>query len=713
MAFKIRFFVIACALYMCAGVISASPTSSGTEFWLCVPGSYYSSYGSGQSPTKQIFITSAVNTTATVYETISLSPITTFTKNVNITAGVATYVDLPWNSDDFDSDIVSPKGIHVTSADPVNVYGYSHSPVITDAYLGLPVKSLGTNHIILSYNNGGVNNPIGTEFAVVGTQDNTTLTINLACTVGTRTKGVPYNVTLNQAQVYLLRDDTNSSDDMSGSTIDSDKPVAVFGAHLCADVPPPYNYCNYLIEQLPPSTDWGKEFIIIPIAARTDDDTYRIIASQDNTNLYLNGTLLNAAPLNKADFFEAQITGAGMITSNNRIMVMQYSNSNTFDNTTGDPFMMVVEPVEQYLTDYIAPTAKTGFSSNYLNISAPDAAVGSVTVDGAAISAAGYTSVAGSGYSVVRVSVALGAHTLSSTLPIGVNVYGLDNQDGYGYPAGCGMKDFVSTPTSTITPTDTDTSTRTPTITKTPAGSPTFTRTATITQSLTPSPDMTATVTPTITQTATATLTLTSSNTATISPTQSVTPDFTLTQTSTVTPSATRTLSLTETPTFTGTMTPTPTSTPTFTSTLTCTPTVTKTATHTITPTFTPTSTFTITCSATITNTPQNTPTFTPVPPSLQLILKGNFENPFRDSTNIVFWLSRDAAVCVKVYTVSAEIVTAQCSIIAHAGYNNFFWDGKNRGGRHIASGTFIYSVTAETGTGEKARAFDKLVCVR
>jgi len=156
---------------------------------------------------------------------------------------------------------------------------------------------------------------------------------------------------------------------------------------------------------------------------------------------------------------------------------------------------------------------------------------------------------------------------------------------------------------------------------------------------------------------------------------------------------------------------PTYTSTCTITMTSTSSPTATMTSTYTVTCTKTETSTSTITSTCTPTFTV--TPTLTPTPLPLNLGLKGNFPNPFADKTNIVYWLSVDAAVEIRVFTVSGELVLEKKNIAGYAGYNNFFWNALNRSEKKIASGVFIYKVIATTTRDEKATAFSKMGCVR
>lgn len=233
----------------------------------------------------------------------------------------------------------------------------------------------------------------------------------------------------------------------------------------------------------------------------------------------------------------------------------------------------------------------------------------------------------------------------------------------------------------------------TPTATKTISCTATYTPTFTITQTFTDSP--------TITQTRTFTSTYT------------ITPTFTETLTHTSTP----TITVTYTATLTFTSTPTFTITPTYTMTATPTDTSTKTATPTITPSFTYTPTFTvtntITDTSTITPTPTITPTFTPTPLPLILDLKGNFPNPFIKDTQIVYKLSVDADVRIKIFDVSGEVVRWQEDIPGKAGYNSFYWDGRNRAAKPVSSGVFIYKIYAATARGEHADGTMKAACVK
>lgn len=228
-------------------------------------------------------------------------------------------------------------------------------------------------------------------------------------------------------------------------------------------------------------------------------------------------------------------------------------------------------------------------------------------------------------------------------------------------------------------------------------------------------PTSTRTNTPTFTLTRTVTNTLTYTCTATASPTHTITQTHTITNTYTNSPTMTITNTFTET--FTNTITNTVTNTYTITNTYTLTNTFTVTNTYTVTNTFTMTSTHTVTNTVTetftVTNTYTATVTYTSTPLPLILDLKGNFPNPFIDDTQIVYKLSVDADVKVTIFDVSGEVVRREKNIVGRAGYNSFYWDGKNRAAKPVASGVFIYRIDAYTNRGEHAFGLSKAACVK
>lgn len=191
------------------------------------------------------------------------------------------------------------------------------------------------------------------------------------------------------------------------------------------------------------------------------------------------------------------------------------------------------------------------------------------------------------------------------------------------------------------------------------------------------------------------------------------TPTATVTRTNTISPTITRTHTITPT----HTITETHTHSPTITETHTITPTHTITDTHTATPTVTETSTITMThtvtptVTPTLTRTPTPTVTNTPVP--FVMALEGNFPNPFDRDTQIVYWLSRNADISLKVFTVSGEIVREIKAVAGLAGNNSLYFDGRNKRDKPLASGVYIYKITGRTERNESASFTSKMSVVK
>ena len=405
------------------------PSSQGTDFWLAFtsnvdPGNLY------------LFISGDTATTGTVSDAAI-----GFSQTFSVTPGVSTTITVPTGAEIDSSDTTVTGGaLHVTAAAPVSAYGLNTYPATTDGFLGLPTPILGTSYLTQDYTGAG-----GALYAVVGTQNGTVVTITPSATTGPYTAGVPYTVNLNQGDVYQYIDD--SGVDLAGSSITSNLPIATFAGNSCGDIPVGYSYCNVLTEEMTPTDTWGTDFLTEPFATRSGD-TFRVMASEDNTNVDINGT--QVATLNAGKYYETILTSASTVTANNPVQLMQYSNGETYDNANADPFMVTIPPTEQFLNSYTVSAepadADQSITQNYLNIVAPTAEVGGITLDGSLLPASDFAAIAGSSYSGAQVAVDFGSHTISASLPFGLTVYGYGGYDGYGYPGG-----FTLSPIATVT----------------------------------------------------------------------------------------------------------------------------------------------------------------------------------------------------------------------------------------------------------------------
>ncbi|EMI22574.1 Na-Ca exchanger/integrin-beta4 domain protein, partial [Rhodopirellula maiorica SM1] len=428
---------------------SGAKDNLGDEFWLTFPANYQT----GDQQDLILFLTGPDDAIGNV-EILGLSFSTTF----EVKANQITAISLPQGADLGTAiDQIENKGIHITADVEIAVYGLNLVTYTSDAYLGLPVDILDDKYVVLGWKNSGIG--AGTQFAIVASEDNTLVTITPTAQVGARQAGVSYQIELDAGQTYQLRNSDYPAD-LSGSIVQADAPVAVFAGHECANIPEGVTYCDYVVEQLTPTSTWGKDFISVPLAARQNGDTFRVIASEDDTVIQVNGTVV--ATLDAGEIYEDIFTTVSHIESSQPILVAQHSHGSSFDGALGDPFMMMIAPTEQFLDNYTVGTpvnaTSTGYSStqfvdNFLNIVIPSDAIASLRLDGQPLDAGiAFEQVGMTGYSGASIPVTTGSHHLSADAPFGVYTYGFNTDDSYGYPGGLALARIADVQTLALTP---------------------------------------------------------------------------------------------------------------------------------------------------------------------------------------------------------------------------------------------------------------------
>lgn len=404
--------------------------SKGRDFWIAFP--------NNANATLLIFISSETATSGTVS-----IPGQGYSSDFTTTPGVITTVTLDKSYQLSKLDDIEYKAIHITAQEEVTVYGLSRKSASTDAFLCLPTDVLGDSYIIPSY----TGYPSPSQLVVVCTQDSTLITITPSVDAQTRVAGVPYNVILKSGQAYQLQG--TDDNDLTGSIITSSAPVAVFGSVECANITSGCRYCDFIAEEIPPVSTWGKNFISAPLAGKTGD-IYRFLASEDSTTVSVNETVVST--LDKGEYVEKLYSTGLHIISDKPISVIQYSRGSSCAGNPGDPFMMLIPPYEQFLGNYTISTSDSGFSKNYINLVVPTSAKGDVRVDDSIVPADSFTAIGTSGYHYVAVPIAVGTHTINSNYPVGVHVYGFGTNDSYGYPGGQSFSAIAHIDSITLTP---------------------------------------------------------------------------------------------------------------------------------------------------------------------------------------------------------------------------------------------------------------------
>jgi gliding motility-associated-like protein len=364
-----------------------------------------------------------------------------------------------------ETDSIENKGVHITSDNPVSVYQLNYAQYTSDANICIPTLSLGKKYRVTTYNAASASlawtEVSVSQLCVVAAYDSTVIRIVPKCnTMGMHGANTPFTIMLNKGQVYPIKAYPSSSYSLTGTLIEIDttvsdncKTFAVFSGNLCGFVPGDSCCCNHICEQMMPISTWGKQYITVPLKTRASD-VFRVVGQQNGTIFTINGGPPHG--LNAGGFYEFDVNSPAFIDSNYPVSVAQFSKSaGTDGNEDSDPFMIMLNPLEQKIRRVVFNSFVTSIiSAYYLNVVTKTAYTNLVELDGVGI-ASQFSPVVGNPlYSYAQITVSQGNHLLSSDSGMIANVYGYGWYETYGYIAGATVNNLtmsinVATPTAT------------------------------------------------------------------------------------------------------------------------------------------------------------------------------------------------------------------------------------------------------------------------
>ena len=411
---------------------SCRKTTEGLDFWFgFMEGRNYQA-----GHYTEITITSSYSCKYTIYIGKSTTPMKLPAPlNGTVVPNTPVKVLIDWNLvEATGSESVQQKAIHLVTDQPVNVYALNWSPNSSEVALIYPTPSLGKEYYTMCYtphiNGNGTNSGSGrnSEFLVVASEDNTLVNITPSVvTDQNKAAKTLFTVTLNKGEVYQVQSANlptpkyPGQGDLTGSYITSSKPVAVFSGSLSTTVPggSTVSAWDHLYEQMPPIQAWGRTFIAVPLKTR-HEDTYRILASQDNTTVQIGSR--TPVVIDQGQYYEFSITytDPSLIKSDKPVLLAQFSNSNSVDSYftggDGDPFLVIVSPVNQTRESvaFVAYDSPEITSKFFINVVVSNDAVGKIILDGTAVI---FQTLSTTGYSYAQVSIAKGDHYIHTTEP--------------------------------------------------------------------------------------------------------------------------------------------------------------------------------------------------------------------------------------------------------------------------------------------------------
>lgn len=382
------------------------------------------------SPNASLFLFGEAGQTATVSNLMGFSQ--------NVVLGGSGFYNLPIpNGYQQTGTGIRSSGFMVQSSQPIGGYFINRAPASTDMTYLLDSTALDRNYVVASQGDGFGE---GSQVAIHATADGTNVTF-------TPRGGAPINVVLNAGETYKY---AGGASNLTGSTVSADKNVAVFAGHACAQVPAGTPYCDTLLEQMIPTSKLSKEYMLTASEgasrAANGADLVRVIATQDGTQVSVNGSVV--ATLGTGDSYEFNLAAGNgaQVSASAPVAIAQYLTGGSGTNT--DPAMSMVPGSDTWLDSYrlATPSGDQAFNENYASIVIDTDALGSLMLNGSAVNTAGFGAIGSTGFSRGIVDLPLGLFELTASDPFLVMLGGGSSFDSYLTYGGSTFSPGVSPP---------------------------------------------------------------------------------------------------------------------------------------------------------------------------------------------------------------------------------------------------------------------------
>jgi hypothetical protein len=359
------------------------------------------------------------------------------------------------------SSIKKAKGAYEIKSDiPIAAYQFnplhyqstSFEPSYTnDASMLLPENVLGGEYMVGSYSAfaSGYYYSYGYPgfAAVAATEDGTSVTVHSRTTtlggdIAALSPGQEATITLDRGDVLEVFSAATVGADLTGSMIEASAPVAVFGGHVCTNMPLANPSCDHLEEMMQPVETWGRQFVMTAVAhpdtGMAAPTMYRVVALNDGTDVTFDPAVTAPVTLDAGQIVEFATTDNFLVQATGPISAYQYMESCTalgtaYGSLDGDPSMGSGIPLRQARTSYVFLVPDT-YQQNWVNVVAEGDA--GVELDGEEIARG--DAVGSSPYWSARVSVGAGSHRIVTTdgSRFTITVYGYADYTSYLYPGG-------------------------------------------------------------------------------------------------------------------------------------------------------------------------------------------------------------------------------------------------------------------------------------
>ena len=340
---------------------------------------------------------------------------------------------------------------HIKTSLPATAADYvpfGASAYIASATVLRPTHAWGVNYVVVdgyvaSQISGGV-----PSTDIVAMQDNTSITITpVADIVGSGTVAA---AAANQAQQYALSKgqvlQVTQKADLTGSLVQSNNPIGVWGAHTCMNIDPTTGYCDSGHQQIPDVNTLGSDYAAVRYKNRTSTDEtppWRIVGVAKGTQLTFDPAVSGApSTLDVGQMATFATAGPFRVRSQDAqhpFYVSGHMTGGATYNSLGDPEFVNVIPAKSWRNAYTFFTEPAFPETSLVLVrSSANGGFQDVKLDCAG-TLTGWTAIDATNlFQYVRLDVSTGsftgqngcdngAHTATSTGPFTITTWGWGN----------------------------------------------------------------------------------------------------------------------------------------------------------------------------------------------------------------------------------------------------------------------------------------------
>lgn len=221
-------------------------------------------------------------------------------------------------------------GLHIVSSREISVYyevygASAYAPgTNSDLFTLKGRNALGTTFFTPFQKrwNNQININAWASFDIIATQNNTTITITPSTPITGHVSAVPFTLVLNKGQTWSGRAFFTDADlRPTGTMIEADKPIAVT---VKDDSMLKNNNWDLGGDQLIPVSQIGKQYIVLKhtLNTDTDNDFVYVLATEDQTEIYLGDHTVPDVILDKGKQIEIPVTESIVINASAPVYVL-------------------------------------------------------------------------------------------------------------------------------------------------------------------------------------------------------------------------------------------------------------------------------------------------------------------------------------------------------------------------------------------------------